>query len=105
MKETIQTDFIGVMDAYSADITNDYTSFGVIKSIKCRVMALCGNERVPCTIGKILTPTGISAVSDEKTPVPTIEITATPALKESGAFEIPVVVGGMTINKKFRFTK
>lgn len=68
-------------------------------------MALCGSEQVPCTVGTITCPTGISAVSDGKTPMPTITITATSALTKSGTITIPIVVDGdITINKIFSYS-
>ena len=68
-------------------------------------MALCGSEQVPCTVGNITCPAGISAVSDGKTPMPTITITATSALTKSGTITIPIVVNGdITINKTFSYS-
>ena len=54
-----------------------------------------------CEVGEITTPTGLSIVSDGKTPIPTLTITATAALKQSGSVTIPVVIGDITINKVF----
>ena len=68
-------------------------------------MALCGSEQVTCTVGTITCPTGISAVSDGKAPMPTITITATSALTKSGTITIPIVVDGdITINKTFSYS-
>ena len=68
-------------------------------------MALCGSEQVPCTVGTITCPTGISAVSDGKAPMPTITVTATSALTKSGTITIPIVVDGdITINKTFSYS-
>lgn len=110
IKALAQQDLIDLTDGYSVNLTNDnYTFLGTTNSVDgtqstiCQVMALRGGEQVACAIGAISTPDGISAVSDGKTPVPTITITATPALKTSGSFMIPVIIGDITINKMFSF--
>ena len=110
IKASAQQDLIDLTDGYSVHLTNDnYTFLGTADSVSgtqsttCQIMTLCGGEQVPCSIGTISTPTGISAVSDGKTPMPTITITATSALKTSGSFTIPVVIGDITINKMFSF--
>lgn len=48
-------------------------------------------------------PLGLSVVSDNKTPEPTITITATSALTTSGSFTIPVIIGDITIGKVFSY--
>lgn len=106
-----QADVLDITDGYSVHLTNDnYTFLGTTNSVNgtqtttCKIMALCGGGQVPCTVGAISTPTGISAVSDGKSPEPTITITATSALTTSGSFTIPVVIGDVTINKVFSFS-
>ena len=70
-----------------------------------KVMALCGSEQVPCKVGTIQGATGITAVSDGKSPEPTITITATSALTKSGNITIPIIVNGeITINKVFSYS-
>lgn len=109
VKSSNQITLIDLTDAYSVILTNDnHTWIGDTDSVKntqtttTQVMALCGSEQVPCTVGTISPPTGISAVSDGKSPSPTITITATSALTTGGSFNIPIVVdGGITINKVF----
>lgn len=64
---------------------------------------MCGSEIVACTLGAISTPSGLSVVSDNKTPEPTITITATSALTTSGSFTIPVIIGDITIGKVFSY--
>ena len=112
IKAVNQIDVIDLTDGYSVVLTNDnYTFLGTTSSVNgtqtttTQVMALCGSEQVPCTVGNITCPTGISAVSDGKTPMPTITITATSALTKSGTITIPIVVdGGITINKIFSYS-
>ena len=112
IKAVNQIDVIDLTDGYSVVLTNDnYTFLGTTTSVNgtqtttTQVMALCGSEQVPCTVGTITCPTGISAVSDGKAPMPTITITATSALTKSGTITIPIVVDGdITINKTFSFS-
>ena len=112
IKAINQIDVIDLTDGYSVILTNDsHTFLGTTTSVNgtqtttTQAMALCGNEQVPCTVGTITCPTGISAVSDGKSPMPTITITATSALNKSGTITIPIVVNGdITINKTFSFS-
>lgn len=112
IKAVNQIDVIDLTDGYSVVLTNDnYTFLGTTTSVDgtqtttTQVMALCGSEQVPCTVGNITCPAGISAVSDGKTPMPTITITATSALTKSGTITIPIVVNGdITINKTFSYS-
>lgn len=112
IKAINQIDVIDLTDGYSVVLTNDsYTFLGTTSAVNgtqtttTQVMALCGSEQVPCTVGTITCPTGISAVSDGKTPQPTITITATSALTKSGTITIPIVVDGdITIDKAFSYS-
>lgn len=112
IKAVNQIDVIDLTDGYSVVLTSDsHTFLGTTTSVDgtqtttTQVMALCGSEQVPCTVGTITSPTGISAVSDGKSPTPTITITATSALTKSGTITIPIVVNGdITINKTFSFS-
>ena len=112
IKAVSQVDVIDLTDGYSVVLTNDnYTFLGTTNSVSgtqttsTQVMALCGSEQVACTVGTITCPTGISAVSDGKSPMPTITITATSALTKSGTITIPIVVDGdIVINKTFSYS-
>lgn len=112
IKAVNQIDVIDLTDGYSVVLTNDnYTFLGTTTSVNgtqtttTQVMALCGSEQVPCTVGTITCPTGISAVSDGKSPMPTITVTATSALTKSGTITIPIVVDGdITINRTFSYS-
>lgn len=112
IKAVNQIDVIDLTDGYSVVLTSDsHTFLGTTTSVNgtqtttTQVMSLCGSEQVPCTVGTITCPTGISAVSDGKTPMPTITVTATSALTKSGTITIPIVVDGdITINKTFSYS-
>lgn len=111
VKASSQTTLIDLTDAYSVLMTNESHIFlGTTNSVSgtqittSQIMALCGSELVACSIGAITCPAGISAVSDGKSPSPTITITATSALTESGTITIPVNIGDVTINKIFSYS-
>lgn len=111
IKASNQVTLIDLTDGYSVILTNDnYTFLGTTDSVSgtqsttCQVQALCGSEQVPCSIGSISCPTGLSIVSDGKAPVPTLTITATSALTSSGSVLIPVQIGDITITKTFSYS-
>lgn len=98
-KASNQVDLLDLTDGYSIIMTNDsYTFLGTETSVNgtqttsTQIMALCGAEQVACKIGAIECPEGLSAVSDGKTPTPTVTITATSALKKTGSITIPMSI-------------
>lgn len=111
VKAQSQTTLIDLTDGYSVVLTNEaYTWLGTTDSVDgtqtttTKVQALCGGDQVNCSIGTVSCPTGLSIVSDNKTPVPTLTITATSALKTSGSVMIPIVIGDLTLEKAFSWT-
>lgn len=111
VKSSNQVTLIDLTDGYSVIMTNDnYTFLGTTNSVSgtqsttCQIQALCGSEQVACTVGEITCPTGLSIVSDGKSPIPTLTITATSALKTSGSVVIPVQIGDITISKTFSYS-
>lgn len=111
VKASNQTTLIDLTDGYSVNLSCDsYTFQGDIDSVSTTqivmstIQALCGNEVVACSVGKISTPAGLSIVSDGKSPSPTLTITATSALTRNGSVIIPVQIGDITINKVFSFS-
>lgn len=111
VKSSNQVTLIDLTDGYSVIMTNDnYTFLGTTNSVSgtqsttCQIQALCGSEQVACSVGEITCPTGLSIVSDGKTPIPTLTITATSALKTSGSVVIPVQIGDITISKTFSYS-
>lgn len=112
IKASSQISLIDLTDGYSVVLTNEsHTFLGTTNSVSgtqtttCMVQALCGAEQVPCAVGSIAgLPSGLSIVSDGKTPVPTLTITATSALTKSGTVMIPVEIGDITISKAFSYT-
>ena len=110
-KASNQVTLIDLTDGYSVVMTNEsHTFLGTTNSVSgtqnatTTLQALCGSEIVPCSVGNITTPNGLSVVSDGKTPSPTLTITATSALTSGGTIQIPVVIGEVTINKTFSYS-
>lgn len=111
IKASNQITLIDLTDGYSVVLTNEnHTFLGTTNSVSgtqtttCMIQALCGSEQVSCSVGTISAPTGLSIVSDGKTPVPTLTITATSALTSSGSIIIPVQIGDITISKTFSYS-
>lgn len=111
VKASNQITLIDLTDGYSVVLTNDnYTFLGDTDSVAntqtttSMIQALCGSEVVPCSVGKITAPTGLSIVSDGKSPSPTLTITATSALTQSGSVIIPVTIGEVVISKTFSYS-
>lgn len=110
IKASAQVDLIDLTDGYSVNLSNDNHTFqgttsavNGTQSITSKITVMCGSKIVACTLGAISTPSGLSVVSDNKTPEPTITITATSALTTSGSFTIPVIIGDITIGKVFSY--
>lgn len=111
IKASAQTTLIDLTDGYSVNLSCDsYTfqgdtdSVSETQTVTSVIQALCGDEIVACTVGSISTPTGLSIVSDGKTPSPTLTITATSALTRNGSVIIPVKIGEVTISKVFSYS-
>lgn len=111
IKASSQLTLIDLTDGYSVIFTNEnHTFLGNTNSVEgtqtttCMVQALCGGEQVACSVGKITCPTGLSIVSDGKSPIPTLTITATSALTKSGSVLIPVIIGDITVSKAFSYS-
>lgn len=110
IKASNQVSVIDITDGYSVILTNDsYTFLGdtdsvsITQSTTSQIVAMRGSEILSCTIGEVTCPNGLSVVSDNKTPSPTLTITATSALTKAGTIDIPIKIGDVTIVKKFSF--
>lgn len=110
IKASTQIDLIDLTDGYAVNLSNDNHTFqgttnavNGTQTITSKITAMCGSNIVACTLGTISTPTGLSVVSDNKSPEPTITITATSALTTSGSFTIPVIIGDITVGKVFSY--
>lgn len=114
IKATAQQTLIDVTDAYSVMLTSETYTFpggtsGAPSGAKCRteVMAFCGTNqcsKVTVDQADIVCPSGITAaVENSGTSAPRITFTLTATLAQAAEATIPVVVDGLTFNKKFSF--
>lgn len=114
IKSADQITIIDVTDAYSVILTSEAYTFvggtsGVASGASCstQAVAFCGNSQ--CSVvsvdqTKITCPTGISAaVTTNNTSAVTITFTTTATVSSACEATIPVVVDGITVNKKFSF--
>lgn len=112
VKASDQITIIDTTDAYTIELSSDsYTFSGDTDSVNgtqtttTQISAFRGDEQVPVVVGTIESQTGISAVSDGKTPAPTVTITATSDLTKGGTLVIPITVNNdISINKKFSYS-
>lgn len=114
IKSADQITIIDVTDAYSVMLTSETYTFvggisGVASGQSCvtEVVAFCGSNQcasVSVSSDSIVCPTGISAtVENSGTAKAKITFTTTATVATACEATIPVVVDGITINKKFSF--
>ena len=114
IKSADQITIVDVTDAYSVILTSEAYTFvggtsGVASGASCstQAVAFCGASQcntVSVTQANITCPTGISAaVTNNNTKNPTITFTTTATVSAACEATIPVVVDGITVNKKFSF--
>lgn len=114
IKSADQITIVDVTDAYSVLLTSEAYTFmggtaGVSAGATCETeaVAYCGTNQcsvVNVTAGDIICPTGISAtVSNSGTARPKITFKTTATVSTACEATIPVMVDGITVNKKFSF--
>lgn len=114
IKSSDQITIVDVTDAYSVILTSEAFTFvgnttGAPSGLTCttQAVAFCGTNQcssVNVTAKDIVCPTGISAsVSNSGSTAVTITFTTTATITNSCEATIPVVVDGITVNKKFSF--
>ena len=114
IKAADQLTILDVSDAYSIMLTSETYTFiggtsGAETGVSCETeaVAFCGSNQcstVNVTAADIVTPTGISAsVTNNGTAKVKIKFTTTATITTACEASIPVVVDGVTINKKFSF--
>ena len=114
IKSADQITIVDVTDAYSVILTSEAYTFvgntsGAPSGLTCttQAVAYCGTNqctKVNVTAADIECPTGISAaVTSSGTAAPTITFTTTATITTACEATIPVVVDGITVNKKFSF--
>ena len=114
IKSADQITIIDVTDAYSVMLTSEAYTFiggtnGTATGLTCttEAVAFCGTNQcssVSVTAASIVCPEGISAtVANSGTSAVKVTFTTTAAITEACEATIPVVVDGITVNKKFSF--
>ena len=111
-KASGQVTVVDVTDAYSVLLTSESYTFvgnttGAPSGLSCatQVVAYCGTQQCSkISISTVTCPTGISAtISNNNTSSPTVTFKTTATITQACEATIPVVVDGVTINKKFSF--
>ena len=114
IKSADQITIIDVTDAYSVMLTSEAYTFvggpgGVAAGASCstEAVAFCGTNQCPAvnvTASDIVCPTGVSAtVENSGTAKVKITFKTTATISAACEATIPVVVDGITVNKKFSF--
>ena len=114
IKSADQITIVDITDAYSVMLTSEAYTFvggtggvGSGQSCTTEAVAFCGTNQctnVAVTAADITCPTGISAeVSNSGTSKVKITFTTTATVNTACEATIPVVVDGITVNKKFSF--
>ena len=112
IKASSQVSILDITDAYSVILTSEAFTFigntsGAPSGLTCttQVVAYCGTTQCSkVSIGTVSCSTGISAtISNNATASPTITFKTTATVTAACEATIPVVVDGITINKKFSF--
>ena len=114
IKASNQISIVDVTDAYSVILTSEAYTFvggtgGAASGSTCstQAVAYCGNAQCPNVSvdqDKIVCPSGISAsVTNNNTSTVTITFTLSATLSSAAEATRPVVVDGITVNKKFSF--
>lgn len=115
IKSADQITIVDVTDAYSVMLTSEAYTFvgdidGTATGLTCttEAVAFCGTNQctsVNVSAAAIQCPSGISAsVDNSGTAAVKITFTTTYAITEACEAIIPVVVDGITVNKKFSFS-
>lgn len=112
VKASNQVSLVDITDAYSVMLTSEAFTFvgdtsGAPSGLSCATQAVAYRGSTQCSnvsIGTITCPTGISAtISNNNTESPIIIFKTTATITDACEAIIPVVVDGITINKKFSF--
>lgn len=114
VKSTNQITIVDVTDAYSVMLTSEAFTFvgsssgaGSGQSCTTQAVAFCGTNQcssVNISASDIICPAGISAtVTNSGSAAPTVTFRTTDTIATACEATIPVVVDGITVNKKFSF--
>ena len=112
IKASSQVSLVDITDAYSVTLTSEAFTFvgntnGAPAGLSCttQAVAYCGTTQCSkVSISTVTCPSGISAtISNNNTASPTITFKTTATITAACEATIPVVVDGVTVNKKFSF--
>lgn len=113
IKASNQITIVDVTDAYSALLSSEGYTFvgntiGTPSGLSCttQVTVYCGSQQCSkVSISTITCPIGITAtISDNDTSSPSVTFTTTDIIEDTREAFIPILVDGITINKKFTFS-
>lgn len=90
--DSISSGYSVFMSKENHTFEGDTDSVSETQTVKSLIKAMYGNEVVDCTVEKITTPTGLTIVSDNAKPSPTLTITATTGLTTAGTVIIPITI-------------
>ena len=111
-KASGQVTVVDITDAYSVLLTSESYTFvgnttGAPSGLSCttQVVAYCGTQQCSnVSVSTVTCPAGISAtISNNNTVSPTVTFKTTATITAACEAIIPVMVDGVTINKKFSF--
>lgn len=111
-KASGQVTVVDITDAYSVLLTSESYTFvggttGAPSGLSCttQAVAYCGTQQCSnISVSTVTCPAGISAtISNNNTVSPTITFKTTATITAACEATIPVVVDGVTVNKKFSF--
>lgn len=82
------------------------TTTAIAGSTTTKIQALIGGEYVAASVNvaNIVKPASVTVASDGHATAPTLTISVTTAVTTAGEVSIPVVVDGLTIEKRFSFS-
>lgn len=111
LRSTDQITLTDLTDGVSVVMSSESYSFpgttsnAIAGSTTTKIQALRGSEYIAASVNvaSIVKPTGVTVTSDSHATAPTLTIAVTSSVTSGGEIIIPVVVDGLTIEKRFSF--
>ena len=100
------TDGVSVVMSSEAYSFPGSTTGALAGSTTTKIQAIVGDEykAASVNVANVTKPAGVTVTSDNHATAPTLTISVTTAVTTAGEITIPVVVEGLTIEKKFSFS-
>lgn len=100
------TDGVSVILSSESYVFPGTTSAAIPGNTTTKIQAIMGGEYVAASVNvaNITKPAGVTVTSDAHATAPTLTISVTGAVTAGGEVVIPVVVDGLTIEKRFSFS-